>query len=104
MELRGSVPGIKRMDLGHCLHWQYWHGTIGHRPRPWHGSGDIEHMSLVLDCMGSVEGMGSGIEHMDPLGLDHMSSSPEHMRQTMEHIGSGVERMGAGMGFPGAHG
>uniref|UniRef100_A0A2K5C3E9 RRM domain-containing protein n=1 Tax=Aotus nancymaae TaxID=37293 RepID=A0A2K5C3E9_AOTNA len=72
----------------------------GCRPRPWDRVGsEIEHMGLVMDCMGSVQRMGSGIECMGPLGLDHMASSIERMGQTMERIGSGVESMGAGMGF-----
>uniref|UniRef100_A0A8C2LNI1 RRM domain-containing protein n=1 Tax=Cricetulus griseus TaxID=10029 RepID=A0A8C2LNI1_CRIGR len=93
----GSVPGIKRMGPGidriGCAVMEPMGAGLGHE-----GS-EIEHMGLVMDCMGSVECMGSGIEHMDPLGLDHMASSIEGMGQTMERIGTGMERMGAGTGF-----
>lgn len=60
---------------------------------------EIERMDLVMDRVGSVERMGSGIEHMGPLGLDHMASSIECMGQTLERIGFGMEHKGASTGF-----
>lgn len=34
--------------------------------------------------------MGFGIEHIGPLGLDHMTFSIEHMGQTIELIGNDI--------------
>ncbi|CAD7681212.1 unnamed protein product [Nyctereutes procyonoides] len=67
-----SVPGIKRM------------GPSINRM----GGG----LSLVMDCVGLVEHMGSST-------LNHMASSIKHMGQTMECIRSGVECMGLSMEY-----
>uniref|UniRef100_A0A8C8YSE8 RRM domain-containing protein n=1 Tax=Prolemur simus TaxID=1328070 RepID=A0A8C8YSE8_PROSS len=75
----GSIPGIERMGLGHGM------DRVGSK---------IEGMGLVMDHMGSVECVGSGIQGMGPLGLDHMPSIIERMGQTIERMGSGVEHMG----------
>nr|XP_012331242.2 heterogeneous nuclear ribonucleoprotein M-like isoform X2 [Aotus nancymaae] len=97
----GSVPGIERMGPGidrlGGAGMERMGAGLGHGMD--HVGSEIERMGLVMDCMGSVQRMGSGIECMGPLGLDHMASSIERMGQTMERIGSGVESMGAGMGF-----
>lgn len=55
-------------------------------------SSEIEHMGLVMDCVGLVEHMGSST-------LNHMASSIKHMGQTMECIRSGVECMGLSMEY-----
>uniref|UniRef100_A0A8C2UU22 Heterogeneous nuclear ribonucleoprotein M-like n=1 Tax=Chinchilla lanigera TaxID=34839 RepID=A0A8C2UU22_CHILA len=91
---RGSIPGTERMGPGTgCI--------VG--ASPGHGmdhvGSETERMGLVMDHMGSVGCMGSGIKRMGPLGLNYMCSSIEKMGQTMERIGSGIHRKRPGMGF-----
>lgn len=91
----GSVPGIKRM--GPNIDRMAGSGADS-MERMGAGLGHgMDHVGSETECMVLVmDHMGSCIEHMDPLGL-------EHMGQIMERISSGMERMCASMVFGHAH-